>query len=423
MFFNTTNKETFFAKAITLITGTGIAQILPILASPILTRLFVPSEFGEMAFFMATSAIFTIIATGRFELAIMLPKNDDEALIILVSLTVISFLFCSIFFFVIHIFSDLILSFLNTAFTLEVLYLLPIGIFLSGCSQGVSYWLNRTNDFNALSKYRILQSAITVLLGVFFGKLGYNKHGLIFSYLIGLSISLGQLFFVTYHLKDKSFFSFFRVLKKYLDHPKFLMPSALLDNAAVQAPVFFITKIFSKSIVGAYSLAFRMVASPLSIISSTIGQVYFNKISNLAQNQPESLYRVVIDTSKLLSVFSVIIFIPLLTFGEEIFRLVFGESWVVAGKLCEILSVAMMMKFIVSPLSTMFIIVKKTKFAIMWQILYFITTISLFILCKDMGIKYMMIVYVIHEIVLYFIYYALIIYASKKFVNQYICAE
>ncbi|MEA1954754.1 MAG: translocase, partial [Campylobacterota bacterium] len=61
-------------------TGTTIAQAIPIAISPILTRIYTPEDFGVFALFIAITAIFGGIANARYELAIMLPKKDEDAI-------------------------------------------------------------------------------------------------------------------------------------------------------------------------------------------------------------------------------------------------------------------------------------------------------------------------------------------------------
>ena len=76
---------------ITLMTGTTIAQAMPIAISPILTRLYSPEDFGVFGLYMAIASIASVFVSGRYELAIMLPKSDDDALnIVFLSLTLSS---------------------------------------------------------------------------------------------------------------------------------------------------------------------------------------------------------------------------------------------------------------------------------------------------------------------------------------------
>ncbi len=68
-------KSEFSRNVLTLMTSTTIAQAIPLAISPILTRLYTPSDFGIFALYMSISSIISVVVTGRYELAIMLPKK------------------------------------------------------------------------------------------------------------------------------------------------------------------------------------------------------------------------------------------------------------------------------------------------------------------------------------------------------------
>ena len=72
-------KSEFGRNVLTLMTGTTIAQAIPIAISPILTRIYTPEDFGVFALYISISTIFAVIVTGRYELAIMLPKKNKDA--------------------------------------------------------------------------------------------------------------------------------------------------------------------------------------------------------------------------------------------------------------------------------------------------------------------------------------------------------
>ena len=82
----------FATDVLKLVTGTTIAQIIAILASPVLTRLLGPDAFGFFALFTSITAIIGVIACMRYELAIMLPKDDEAA----ANLLALSFLMVAI---------------------------------------------------------------------------------------------------------------------------------------------------------------------------------------------------------------------------------------------------------------------------------------------------------------------------------------
>jgi len=70
-------------SVLALVGGTTLAQALSFLFSPIQTRLFSPEVFGELSVFTSITGIVGIIICLRYELAIVLPKDDDEGFALL----------------------------------------------------------------------------------------------------------------------------------------------------------------------------------------------------------------------------------------------------------------------------------------------------------------------------------------------------
>src|SRR5947209_80374 len=60
----------------TLASGTAVAQLVGLLAAPLIARLFSPAAFGGLALFAAISGTISVIACWRYELAIVIPEKD-----------------------------------------------------------------------------------------------------------------------------------------------------------------------------------------------------------------------------------------------------------------------------------------------------------------------------------------------------------
>src|SRR6478752_7286707 len=116
---------------ITLVTGTTLAQAIPIAISPILTRLYTPEDFGVFAIYFSASTVLAVFATGKYEMAITLPEDREQSRH-LVQLSVLIAAILSLFLLVVVLlFKDII----RTGIGLEqdyILYLLPISTFLIG---------------------------------------------------------------------------------------------------------------------------------------------------------------------------------------------------------------------------------------------------------------------------------------------------
>ncbi|MBQ2591834.1 MAG: oligosaccharide flippase family protein [Candidatus Riflebacteria bacterium] len=71
------NNTSFKGDVFRLVGGTIIAEIIGIITVPIISRLFGPDVFGTVALFASVTGLLTVIACWRYELAIVIPENDE----------------------------------------------------------------------------------------------------------------------------------------------------------------------------------------------------------------------------------------------------------------------------------------------------------------------------------------------------------
>ena len=186
----------FSKNVITLMTGTMLAQALPIAISPILTRLYSPDDFGAFALFMSITSIFGAIITARYELSIMLPKlNSDAANLVVLSLS-IAFSLSIILLIVVFVFNDQIVSFLGNTDLKNWLYFIPLSVLLTGVYQSLNYWSNRNKKYKRLASAKVIQSSMKGGATTGFGFLNIGAMGLVFGSIIGQLFSTIFLFFL-----------------------------------------------------------------------------------------------------------------------------------------------------------------------------------------------------------------------------------
>ena len=70
----------FVKNVFTIFTGNVVAQAIPFLMEPVLARIYSPDDFAVVSVYLAVANLFSIVATGRYELAIMLPKEDKKSI-------------------------------------------------------------------------------------------------------------------------------------------------------------------------------------------------------------------------------------------------------------------------------------------------------------------------------------------------------
>ena len=188
-------KKSPFVQSIGLLVGATVwAQIINVACSPFLTRLFTPEDFGLFAMFTSIVSIIGVVATGRLELALVIPKTNGKArtlfkiaLRILIAFVIITAGFAVVF----NSFGDSIGvdNSLN-----HLLYYVPLTLGFTGLNTLLNYWLTRNTLFKKVSSGRVLQSTIgissTLLIGYFVG----GVIGLVVGQLIG-GLCVSSIFF------------------------------------------------------------------------------------------------------------------------------------------------------------------------------------------------------------------------------------
>jgi len=328
---------------LTLMTGTTIAQAIPIAISPILTRIYTPEDFGIFALYMSLLSIVAVIATGRYELAVILPKNKKESINIVAISFLISLIISICLFVLVLLFNKEITLLIGTPEISNWLYLMPLSVLLVGFYQSLNYWNNKNKQYKTMAKSKIYQSASVGSTNLTLGFIELSKFGLIIGQLFGQIIAFFILLksFIKNdmnYLQNINKLKMFSLFKKYKDFPKINMPHAFLNTISSNLPILIIGKFFNSANVGFYSLSNTIILAPMGIITQSYSQVFFQKISELKNNnESKMLYSFYKITVKKLLIFSLPIFFIIFFIIEDVFVIVFGEEWIVAGQYARIL--------------------------------------------------------------------------------------
>ena len=383
-------KTSFASDVLTLVGGTTFAQVVTILASPILTRLYTPEEFGAWALLISITTIVGIIACMRYEFSIMLPESDEEAINLLgLSLSIV-LIITSISILPIYFFKNEIALMLNSPQLGDYLWMIPIFIFVNGTFQALNYWNSRTKHFKRLSFAQVSRSLSTTGTQILSGLIRYPlSGGLIVGSLVGYIVSTltlgGQIW-----RDDKNFIlsnlhpqKFVQGLKRYKKFPLIDTWSALLNSISWQLPAFLLAFYFSPAVVGFYSIGFRILQMPMSFIGSSLSQVFFQRAS--VANSQGSLDVLVETVFKLLVIIGMFPILTLTFVGSDVFSVIFGSSWAEAGFYAQILSIWAFVWFISSPLSSIYVVMEKQQFGLKFNIFNFITRLLSLVIGGLMG--------------------------------------
>src|SRR3984957_10019871 len=148
----------FISHVLTLITGNGVAQIINVVGTLLLARLFAPEAFGSFALFVTVVSFLSVLGGARYELAIMLPESDLEAANILLLSVMVLCGICGISFFIVALFHSSVARLLGDAKLGMWLWGAPIALFVNAIYSVVGVWFGRMNRFQKLATARVCQS-------------------------------------------------------------------------------------------------------------------------------------------------------------------------------------------------------------------------------------------------------------------------
>ncbi|MCD4704788.1 oligosaccharide flippase family protein [bacterium] len=287
-------KSDFSKGVLTLVSGTALAQLIPFLIMPLLSRLYTPDDFGVFGLFMAISSLIAVIATGRYELAIVLPKRNKDAVNLLFVSILISVFISIITLIFFLLFSEQVSILLAEKKIKKWLLIVPILVLLIGLFQSLNYWANRQKSFGSISKAKISHSTSLSLVNLLFGFAKRTQSGLIFGQIFGRLMSVLTLLYtniksLNYYKKHISLKRSLYLAKRYKEFPLINSLQAFSDKSKESGIIFIITYFFSSSILGYYNFGLRAIQSPLLIIKASIAQVFYQKFSEL-KGFNQSLY-------------------------------------------------------------------------------------------------------------------------------------
>ncbi len=354
-----------------LVGGTAGAQLLLIAATPFLTRLYSPSDFGILAAFVALLAFFTVVANGRYELAIHLPEKIEDT----VAITVLAFL-CLLFTTFIVIVSTIFLSqpianLLNAPQLASYLWLLPFSIFFIGLYQICNAWCVRQKQYKAIASTRVIQSIVTLLIQLSTFKL--STLGLLLGQAFGqgagsLKLSL-QAIRNTKEFRKVQFVQIKAVAKRYKSFPIYSTWTGLFNTASLQlAPLVFLS-LFGATVAGLYALTLKLVSLPISLIGQAIGSVFLSEAPKA--HREGRLNTLVLQFNKKLVQLGCLPTAILIVFGPELFAFVLGEQWYKAGEYAQWLAPWIFLQFQWTPLSNLTVVLELQKEALISQLLTF----------------------------------------------------
>lgn len=340
-----------------LLTGRITAQLFGFVIVPILSRIFLPEHFGALQIFTAISAILIPVASLKYELAIPLAKDDEDAMLSLIlNIVILAGITLSILT-VVSIGRVQIAARFKLPQLERFLWLLPLAVGIHGLKNALTYWAARAGAFGVIAWTELSLSTSDKLIALLWGSLiGASATGLFAGHLGSAGISVGLLGIglrkrIVFHASPR-FAMVSRVWSLAQRHKKFPLfsSSGVFANAiSMQLPSLILGSYFSPAVVGYYALGHNTINLSMNMVNNSIAQVFF-PLAAQEYNEQGSLRKIVNTFLTRLIQVSIFPMMIIGFLGPLLFQLVFGKQWAEAGVYAQILAIWWFFAFINFPL-------------------------------------------------------------------------
>lgn len=331
--------------------GSVISQIIPVVMSFILSRLYTPENYGDFSIFINCAGIIAVFVSARYEYAIVRPKRNVDALNLIALSGIIAFSICLLLT-LLFIASSLLE--IETVNRLPGKYWLPVYTVCIAVLQILSNYANRIENYKALTISTISRSVTQAVSRITFGMLQYGP-GLITGSILGL-IGGCLAYIQRIHILRplRRCFSWKRMKELgilYINFPKYLLLSGLLNTLSTNLPIILLANFYAKDSIGYFSMAISVLYLPISLIGNALGQIFYKKASSW---QPQQVNQLAIRFLTFNAVIGLFAFGILLLGGERLFSFLLGERWSVVGLYSIYLCPWLISVLCISPLSWIF---------------------------------------------------------------------
>lgn len=356
--------------------GTVIAQIIGVVGSLFLAKIYAPSLYGFYSVFLSFVSIITIFSSLKLEYIIVTGKSDDKSINVVNSLLILTFITSIIPFIIFSLFRSF---FIEKGITFTILILSILTAIITANSRILESYATRKSKFKIIANAKVITTfcTITLQLVLFY----FIKDGLIYGF-FGSTIIVFLFYLIVSRkiLRTPNFRLFKTSIKENRNILKFGFPSGLINGIAINSMPILMLSFFSSSYAGVYALSLKIVSLPLFIISTSLSQVYFQKASEYYNHQKSELY----DFTKKVVQSNLLIIIGILfllnTIGVYLLNFIYESEWKNLNIFIFMLSFYILLQTSFSPISSIIVIANKMHVGLIFNIsLFFINVLAIYI--------------------------------------------
>lgn len=367
----------FLAPMLTIAGGTAVAQLILLAATPVITRIFTPAEFGAFGIFLSVTMLLGAVGSLGYDRAVPLPETERDA----VATLMVAFL-CGALSGLLTLAVLLVLPRLlpagSTAGWLggDMLWLAPPAIVLQAWTLGLQYWFIRRKHYRALPTTRIATNVGVVIGQIGLGLINASRYSLALGQVLGTTLGavmlglMGRAALREVNLREAAV-RIRAMTLRYVRFPAFVLPSLFLNRGAFYIPTILVGALYGVEAAGFFALSQRLVGAPVEWMKQGVSQVLYGESSERARNNPAELLVQFHAVTRILLIAGTAAAIGIAIAAEFLIAPVFGERWGAAARFLQ--AMAFLVPFRAAYASTsQFNAIERQDLYLYWTVMQFV---------------------------------------------------
>jgi len=377
----------FASNVAVLSGGASLGHCFTVAAAPLLTRLYLPHDIGNLGLFTAFLAVTVVTASLQYDVAIVSAPDEREA----AHLTTLSMLFAL----PMSVAGGLLL-YAMIHYSLLGLGVLPAyaaglmvpTMFFAGLFSILRYWSLRDERFGIVSHAVIFQNGGRSLLQVALGTIGLHSFGLLLGEVFGRGIGMSRMarkalpVIREYALSRRDVG---KALAGNRQFPLYSMPSSLLNQLGTSLPLPLLVMLYGADVGGYYTLVWRVLAAPVVLVGDSMADAFHSRAALYAREDPKRLLRFFHRTSAALLAMGIAPALVIFCFGEPMFAFAFGNRWKLSGTIAAIVAPWFLTSFVVSPVSRLVYVLRGQRLKLIYDVLILGGNVMVFVFARHLG--------------------------------------